>query len=429
MIMPVAPALADPRAAFLRRESEVRSYCRSFPAVFASARGAWLTDEDGNSWLDFLAGAGALNYGHNDPALVAAVVGHLQEGGIACSLDLHTVAKRRLLETFEAVVLAPRGLDYKVQFCGPTGTNAVEAALKLARKATRRSGVAGFTCGYHGMTLGALAVSSSGFARGGAGVPLGNSLFLPYDGWHGPHVDTMDLIEDALGSPSSGVDLPAAVILECVQGEGGLNVAGADWLRRLALLCRRRGVLLIVDEVQTGCGRTGGFFSFEAAGIVPDLVVLSKSIGGIGQPMSLVLMRPDLDRWRPGEHNGTFRGNNLAFVAATAALDAYWRDGAFAAGIAGRSAILANALESIRARHPQALRRVKGRGLMQGLECADPAVAERIGRRAFQLGLVIERCGPHDEVVKAMPPLNIPEDDLRLGLRRLAQAVDETLAA
>lgn len=429
MIMPVSPAVADPRAVFLRRESEVRSYCRSFPVVFSTAKGAWLSDEDGNRWLDFLASAGALNYGHNDEPLLLAVSEYLLAGGITCSLDLHTVAKRRFLETFEALILAPRSLDYKVQFCGPTGTNAVEAALKLARKATRRHGVAGFTCGYHGMTLGALAVSSSGFARGGAGVPLGNSLFLPYDGWHGPHVDTLDLIEDALGNPSSGVELPAAIILECVQGEGGLNVASPTWLQRLALLCRRRGILLIVDEVQTGCGRTGTFFSFEAAGIVPDIVVLSKSIGGLGLPMSLVLMRPDLDRWQPGEHNGTFRGNNLAFVAATAALETYWNGHSFEVEIAERAGFLTAGLQAICDLHPQALSGLKGRGLMQGIVCADPAVAAAIGKRAFEHGLIIERCGPHDEVVKAMPPLNIPEADLLLGIDRLGQAVDDVLEA
>jgi diaminobutyrate-2-oxoglutarate transaminase len=422
MIMPAALATADPAAVFARRESEVRSYCRSFPAVFARGRGAWVEDEGGDLFLDFLCCAGALNYGHNDPALVEAVMAYLADGGIQGTLDLHTTAKRAFLETFERLVLAPRGLDYKVQFTGPTGTNAVEAALKIARKATRRPTIAAFTNGYHGMTLGALAATGNAQARLGAGVPLGGTVFLPFEGRLGT-VDTLDSIAQQLDDPSGGVDLPAAIIVETVQGEGGLNTASPAWLRGLARLCQRRGILLIVDDVQAGCGRTGTFFSFEQAGIVPDIVVLSKSIGGLGLPMALTLMRPDLDRWKPGEHNGTFRGNNLAFVAATAALNRYWDGEAFTTAIAERAAILHDRLAAIHQAYAGRISGCRGRGLMQGLAFADAADAARVSRRAFQLGLIVERCGPHDEVVKAMPPLNVQIEDLRLGLERLEQAV------
>jgi diaminobutyrate-2-oxoglutarate transaminase len=242
------------------------------------------------------------------------------------SLDLHTEAKADFLEALLDLILAPRGLDHVVQFTGPTGTNAVEAALKIARKTTGRTNVISFTNGYHGMSLGALSATGSSFHRRGAGIPLWGTSVMPYDGYLGRRVDTTDYLERVLDDPSSGVDQPAAVIVECVQGEGGLQVASAAWLRKLAAICRARGIVLIVDDIQAGCGRTGPFFSFERAGITPDIVTLSKSLSGSGMPMSIVLIRRDLDCWQPGEHNGTFRGNNLAFVTARAAIDEYWTD-------------------------------------------------------------------------------------------------------
>jgi diaminobutyrate-2-oxoglutarate transaminase len=415
----------DPRAVFLRRESAVRSYCRGFPAVFVRARGAWMTDENGRRHLDFLSAAGALNYGHNDLPLRTAVCDYLASDGPLATLDLHSGAKRRFLEAFERCVLAPRGLDYKVQFTGPTGTNAVEAALKLARKVTGRSTVVAFTNGYHGMSLGALAATGNRFARGGAGLPLGGTVSLPYDGYLGSGVDTLDLFARQLADPSGGLDLPAAVLLECVQGEGGLNAASTAWLQRLEMLCRHHGILLIVDDIQAGCGRTGPFFSFEAAGITPDLVVLSKSIGGLGLPLSLVLIQPEHDRWAPGEHNGTFRGNCLAFVAGAAALETYWRDDRLVESTRCKGERVGERLAAIAAEHPGLGLTCRGRGLMRGLHCPDPELAARAGRLAWNLGLIVERCGPHDEVLKVMPPLTIPDEDLDLGLGLLARAVRE----
>ncbi|MGY2061227.1 aminotransferase class III-fold pyridoxal phosphate-dependent enzyme, partial [Nocardia gipuzkoensis] len=232
---------------------------------------------------------------------------------------------QRLLETINTVLLDPRGLDYKVQFPGPTGANAVEAALKLARKVTGRTTILNFTNAFHGMTLGALSVTGNAAKRAGAGVPLVHVNPMPYDGYL-EGGDELAWMAKALDDNSSGVDKPAAVIVETVQGEGGVNLSRPEWLRRLSELCSARGILLIVDDVQMGCGRTGPFFSFEAAGITPDIVTLSKSIGGYGLPLALVLMRRDLDQWAPGEHNGTFRGNNPAFVTATAALEHFWSD-------------------------------------------------------------------------------------------------------
>ena len=285
---------------FERLESEVRSYCRHFPQVFTRAVGSRLTAEDGREYVDFLAGAGALNYGHNDPRLKQRLIDYIADDGITHGLDMATAAKRTFLETFDEVILRPRGLQYKVQFPGPGGTNAVEAALKLARKVTGRQGVIAFTNGFHGMSLGALAASSSLAARAGAHAGLHDTTIMPVDGFLGRDVDTIDVLERYLTNDHSGVEKPAAFIVETVQGEGGVNVARSRWLRGLQRLAREHGVLLIVDDIQAGCGRCGSFFSFEDAGITPDLVCLSKAISGLGLPMALTLIRPDLDQWAPG---------------------------------------------------------------------------------------------------------------------------------
>src|SRR5436190_7416239 len=306
-----------------RLESDVRSYCRSFPASFTRAKGARLTADDGRTYIDFLAGAGALNYGHNHERIKGAILEYLAADGVIQGLDLHTPAKAAFLETFERLILEPRGLSYKVQFTGPTGTNAVEAAFKLARKATGRTGIFAFAGGYHGHSLGGLAATANRDHRAAAGVPLDNVTFMPFPFGQTAQIDTLGYLEAVLNDSHSGVELPAAVIVETVQGEGGVCVAPAEWMQRLRRICDDHGILLIVDDIQAGCGRTGPFFSFERAGIVPDLVTVSKSISGYGLPMSLVLMRPELDVWQPAEHTGTFRGNQLAFVAAEAALGVF----------------------------------------------------------------------------------------------------------
>ncbi|MBF6231515.1 diaminobutyrate--2-oxoglutarate transaminase [Nocardia farcinica] len=406
---------------FDQLESNVRGYCRSWPAVFDTARGCVLRDEQGREYLDFFAGAGALNYGHNNPVLKRALLDYLARDGITHGLDMSTVAKRGLLEALRDLVLTPRGLDYKVQFPGPTGANAVEAALKLARKVTGRHAVLNFTNAFHGMSLGALSVTGNAAKRAGAGVPLPHATPMPYDGYLGDG-DGLTWMARMLDDPSSGLDRPAAVIVETVQGEGGVNVAGAAWLRALAELCRTRGILLIVDDVQMGCGRTGPFFSFEAAGITPDIVTLSKSISGYGLPLALVLFRPELDQWAPGEHNGTFRGNNHAFVTARVALEHYWSDDALERGTAAKAATTRAALERIAAAVPGL--GVRGRGLVQGLVFADASRAAKVCRAAFDRGLLVETSGSMDEVVKLIPPLTVAEDELAHGLELLGAAVE-----
>jgi diaminobutyrate-2-oxoglutarate transaminase len=390
--------------------------------VFHTARGSYLEDENGRTFLDFFAGAGSLNYGHNHPRLKLELLSYLAADSIVHSLDMHTSAKRRFLESFHRVVLEPRGLDYKIQFPGPTGTNAVEAALKLARKYTRRETVVSFTNAFHGMSLGSLAVTGNSMKRSGAGVPLGNVVTMPYDNYLDGQSPDFLLFERMLGDSGSGLDKPAAVIVETVQGEGGVNPASLDWLRGLADLCKRHDVLLIVDDVQMGCGRTGPFFSFEEAGIVPDIVVLSKSLSGYGLPLALTLFRPELDVWEPGEHNGTFRGSNPAFVTAAAALE-FWTDGETEKQTILKGDHVRRALDLIAADHSDAVAEVRGRGLAWGIAFEDPAMAPGVCRAAYERGLLMETSGPEDEVAKLLPPINIADEDLAQGLEIVAESV------
>ena len=410
---------------FDRLESEVRGYCRSWPVVFSGGHGHTMVAEDGTEFLDFFAGAGALNYGHNHPVLIEALQQHLSSGGFVHALDISTTTKREFLETFEEIILKPRGLDYKIQFPGPTGTNAVEAALKLARKVTGRERVIGFTNGYHGMTLGSLAVTGNASKRDGAGVPLGHASSVPFDGFMGDDVDTLDYLEAMLEGDSSGMDLPAAVIVETTQGEGGINPAGFEWMRRLDRLCKSHGILLVVDDIQVGCGRTGTFFSWEKMGIDPDIVTLSKSISGSGLPMALVLMKPEHDVWAPGEHNGTFRGNNAAFATATAALRHFWSDDELTKAVEAKSARLRAGMQRIVDDHPGLFEEVRGRGLILGIETAVPELANMIAEAAFKRNLVIETAGAEDEVIKFLPSLTVTDEAIERALTILAECADD----
>ena len=414
---------------FSSMESEVRSYVRVFPTVFDTARGSTVTDEAGRDYIDFFCGAGAVNYGHNHPAIKKDVLEYLASDGIQHALDMATSAKRTFLETFNEVILAPRGYEYKVQFTGPTGANVVEAAFKLARLATGRTGVIAFTHGYHGLSMGALAATANSWFRDAAGAHLGDVVFHPYDGYYGDDIDTVKMLEKLIEDPSSGLDLPAAVIVETVQGEGGVNVASAEWLRALRELCTKHGIVLIADEIQIGVGRSGDFFGFEESGIVPDMVTLSKSISGYGFPLSLLLINPELDVWKPAMHTGTFRGNTVALVSATSALNNFWRDPEFVAGIARRSELVRARIDSIAARYPGHFA-TRGRGLLQGLVgISDNELAGRISRKSFELGVIVEVSGAHDEVLKLMPALLGDEETLVRGLDVIESAVDAVLAA
>ncbi|AUO08878.1 diadenosine tetraphosphatase [Paenibacillus jamilae] len=403
-------------------ESNVRSYCRSFPVVFNKAKNDVLYTEAGEGYIDFFAGAGALNYGHNNDFMKNRLLDYLTSDRIMHGLDMYTTAKQEFMESFSERILQPKGLNYKLQFCGPTGTNAVEAALKLARKVKKRNGVFAFMGGFHGMSLGSLSITSNNSMRESAGVPLNNVTFIPYNSTFNG-MDTILYMEQLLTDTHSGVEKPAAIILETVQAEGGINIADNEWLRELRQLCDDHDILLIVDDIQVGCGRVGSFFSFERAGIVPDMVVLSKSISGYGLPMSLLLLKPELDIWSPGEHNGTFRGNQLAFVGAKAALE--FRDTVgLEAQVKEKEAFVQQFLrEHIQKIDP--LIEIRGLGLIWGIDVTHlgEAFAKEVATLCFSKGLIIERAGRNDTVLKIMPALTISMENLSKGCNIIKESM------
>ncbi len=414
---------------FEQLESNVRSYCRSFPIVFESAKNALMVAESGAEYIDFFAGAGALNYGHNNNYIKQRVIAYLASDKIIHALDMYTTAKREFLETYQELILAPRQLDYKLQFCGPTGTNAVEAALKLARKVTRRPGIFSFFGGYHGMSLGGLAATSNNHARAAAGVALHDVTFMPYPHGFMNSFDSIAYIEEVLSDDHSGIEKPAAIIFETVQADGGVVVAPVEWIQRLRALCDRHGILLICDEVQVGCGRTGPYFSFERAGIVPDLVVISKSISGYGFPMSLVLIKPHLDVWQPAEHTGTFRGHQLSFIGATAAVN-YLTETRLEQAVHTKEAYLKSFLTNEILPLHSAIE-IRGLGLIWGIDlahCGGDVFAKKVAQRCFELGLIMERAGRNDTVLKILPPLTIEPALLEKGCAIIKRAFIDCLA-
>lgn len=407
-------------------ESNVRLYSRSFPTIFSRARGSIMLTDDGQTIIDFLSGAGALNYGHNNYRIRTAITEHLASDAIVHGLDMATPTKVEFLETFSSAILRERNLQYRFQFTGPTGANAIEAALKLSRKVTGRQNIISFTNGYHGLSLGAIAASGNRYYRNASGVSLSGVTFMPYDGYLGPNADTSDYLRKVLSDESSGIDRPAAILVETVQGEGGINVARKEWLQSIQAIAKCVGALFIVDDIQMGCGRTGEFFSFEFASLSPDIVVLSKSLSGYGLPLSMLLIKEEFDAWQPGEHTGTFRGNNLALVSATAAINIYWRCHAFSQRVHRLGELLRRRLESIASEHGSSFE-VRGRGMALGFDCQMAELAEITTRKAFEKGLVLERCGSVDQVVKFLPALTIDHETMNRGLEIFEQSLTETL--
>lgn len=378
-------------------------------------------DEEGRRFTDLFCGAGALNYGHNHPRLRQALLDYISGNGITHSLDMYTEAKRDFILDFQSTILEPRQLVYRQMFCGPTGTNAVEAAMKLARKVTGRPRIAAFTNGFHGMSLGALAATGSRSKRSAAGIPLSNVDRYPFDGFLGKDVDTIEYIQKLIENPSSGFDIPAAFLLETIQAEGGINIASSQWLNKLTKLAQKHGILVIIDDIQMGCGRTGKFFSFEEANLYPDIVCLSKSLSGYGLPMSLVLIKPEWDQWNPGEHNGTFRGHNLAFVTARAILKE-WQDTKAVQRIQENGRLLHDWLTNL----PELGRgrlKTRGRGLVAGIEFASGAQAQRVVQSAFEQQVVVETCGPQSQVVKLLPAINAQAQELGHALAVISRAI------
>lgn len=392
-----------------KRESNVRSYVRSFPTVFSSAKDSWISASNGDNYLDFFCSAGSLNYGHNNNIAIESILAYLEKNGILNSLDFATTAKINFIETFDNLILNPRKFKYKYQFTGPTGTDAVEAAIKLARLATARSTIMACNGSFHGVTLGSLSATASKYFRDASGVELKDVKFLPFN-----KVESLELIRETK---------PAAVILETIQCEGGINIATEEWIHGVADFCKNTGSLLIVDDIQAGCGRSGNFFSFEKYGITPDIVVLSKSLSGSGLPFSLLLINPDTDIWQPGQHNGTFRGNNLAFVSATAIIKEYWAKYGKLEAVIQRKAELINHFLNELVLTSSHLVELRGRGMIYGIECINTETAALIQKEAFNQKLIIERCGKDDEVIKIMPSILINEEDLLRGLSILANII------
>lgn len=417
------------KSIFEENESCVRSYCRKYPVIFSKAKGSYIYDEEGNKYLDFLAGCGALNYGHNNDEIKGAVIDYLMQDNITHAMDMYTEAKAEFIDTFKTQILDKRGLDYRIMFCGSTGTNAVEAALKLCRKNKKRSNIVAFMGAFHGMTLGSLALTTDRTSRDGAGVSLDNVTFIPYESGFHTKLDSLDYLETILLDDHSGVEKPAAVILETVQAEGGIYVASVEWLQRLEKICRDNDILLVVDDIQVGCSRTGTFFSFERAGIHPDMVTLSKSIGGYGFPMSLLLIKDELDIWKPAEHNGTFRGNQVAFVAAKKAIE-YNVNHDLNADVRRKGEIVREFVEKNILPLDSKIT-LRGIGLIWGIDFGGlengGEIAHKIADKCFEKKMIIERAGRGDSVVKILPPLTISDEEIKQGLEIILASAKEVL--
>ncbi|WP_414166877.1 aspartate aminotransferase family protein [Streptoverticillium reticulum] len=437
--------LPGPRSAELLarqelRESNARTYPRRIPIALAEASGPWVRDVDGNVFIDFLAGAGVLSLGHSHPALVATAARQL--GSLAHGLDFPTPAKDAFVEA-QLSMLPPALRDrMKVHMCGPTGANAVDAAVKLCKTATGRGDVVSFQGAFHGSSHAAMALT--GLVAQKQPVPNGmpGTHFFPYSyctrcplalSPETCETNCVALLERSLRDGNGGVAAPAAVVMELVQGEGGVIPARPEFVTRVREITRELGIPLVVDEVQTGCGRTGTWFAFEQYGIEPDVIVASKALSGIGTPVAMILYDERLDTWAPGAHTGTFRGNQLAFAAGAEAVRII-HDEDVLANVRARGAQFADRLAALRG--CPWVREVRGLGLMWGVELAAPgdgrpasALAAAVQQHALRRGLIVELGGRDDCVVRMLPPLNVTEDVVDTACTLLVSAVEECAAA
>lgn len=423
-------------------ESNARTYAQTFQRLFVSGKGMRIKDASGQEFLDCLSNAGTLALGHNPSEVRDAVLHFLGSDHLQQALDLATPAKHAFVQELFSMLPAKMRDTSKILFCGPSGSDAVEAAIKLARHYTKRSTLMAFHGGYHGMTAGALSAMGKLSPKVGNGLIAQGTHFLPFPyrfrcpfGTDGENTDqlSIDYIRTVLSDPEGGVTKPAAVIVEIVQGEGGCIPASANWLRALREITLEQDILLIVDEVQTGLGRTGTTFAIEHAGIVPDILVLSKAIGG-GYPLSVIVFADHLDTWGPGMHAGTFRGNQVAMVAGAATMHKIKED-----NLVAHAAQMGKHLES--GLHEIAQRfafmgDIRGRGLMIGVEITSPGVNQRAGQadgaraqaiklNCFNNGLIMETGGRHGAVLRFLPPLTITETEVGMVLDRFEQAVSK----
>ena len=414
------------------RESNARSYPRRLPLALSKAKGIYVQDTDGRTYIDCLAGAGALTLGHNHPVVLDAIQRLLEEGVPFQTLDLTTPVKDRCVDALFGALPKAFAEDARIQFCGPSGADAVEAAVKLVKTATGRRTILSFHGAYHGMTHGGLALTGHLGPKAAVSGLMPDVQFLPYPydyrcpfgvGGEEGHRLSSTYIERLLDDPNSGVVSPSGVILEVVQGEGGVIPAPDAWLRDIRRITKDRNIPLIIDEIQTGLGRTGSLFAFERAGIIPDAVVLSKAIGG-GLPLSVVVYRAELDQWQPGAHAGTFRGNQMAMAAGAATIE-FVRTHRLDqhAQIMGERLLshLRNAQASLRS-----FGDVRGRGLMIGVEIVDvdgrpdargtypaaPELARKIQSEALNRGLILELGGRNGSVVRFLSPLIVTAEEV-----------------
>ena len=411
---------------FEKYESNIRSYCRKWPVEFVSAKGSIYKDTEGNEYIDFFDGAGALNYGHNPDYIKEKLIKYLESDGIVHALDMYTVPKENFINYFEEKILKPRKLDYKIAFPGPTGTNSIELALKLARKVKQRPYIWAFTGAFHGMTLGALALTTESAARKAAGVPLNYTVHIPAPYSMCGNFDSIAYIEQLLSDYHSGYEKPAAIIIETVQQEGGIHVFSKEFLKDLRALCDKYDILLICDEVQIGCSRSGTFFSFERADIVPDIVCMSKSIGGYGIPFAVTLLKKELDVFKPGEHNGTFRGCQLSMVAGLAALEMTVEQD-IPAQVRRKEKIVKEYLDKEIKPLLKGKMEIRGIGLSWGIEFNDGKLARAVLDKCFEKKLIIELAGSYDSVLKIMPSLVIEDELLLKGLNIVKESIQEVI--
>ncbi|CAN0620821.1 Diaminobutyrate--2-oxoglutarate aminotransferase [Burkholderia multivorans] len=439
------PAATDMFEFVQQRESSARTYASSLGRVFVKGRRSHVVDSDDNEYLDCLSCAGTLALGHNHPYVRDQVIAFLQSDQLLQALDITTPAKSRFIAAlFDALPAAFAG-HARIQFCGPSGADATEAVVKLMKTATGRRSILAFHGGYHGMTAGALSLTGNLTAKSAVASLMPDVHFLPYPyayrcpfGTDGSATADLSLayIERLLSDPESGIVAPAAIVVEAVQGEGGVIPAPASWLRGVRELTARFDIPLVIDEIQTGFGRTGTMFAFEHAGIVPDAVLISKAIGG-GFPLSLVLYHERYDQWKPGAHAGTFRGNQIAMAAGTAFLEVMANENMLTA-VRERGEQLEGGLRALERQYPN-IGDVRGRGLMWGLEIVNPdAPADRSGRfpadgdttrrlkrACLERGLIVESGGRFGAVLRMLPPLTITAPEIDELLTKLAAACSD----
>jgi diaminobutyrate-2-oxoglutarate transaminase len=408
-----------------RYESAAQGLVRSAPIVFQRAHGAELFDESGRRYIDFNSGGGTLGYGHNSLRVCSALIDYICKDHVLQTRDKTSVAKRAFIEAFVAAILTPRGMNYKLLFTDPASGTAAEIALRIARRDRKRNTIAAFTHSNHGLTDGAPRARPHAGALE-AHVRRGSTVFLPYCGYLVSGTDTTRYLRRIFEDGASGLERPAAVIVATAQAECGVELASGEWLRALEDLCRECGVLLIADETLTGCGRMGPFFSFEAAGLKPDMVIVSHALAG-GLPLSLLLLRPELDRWRHGEQAGVFQGDGLSLVAATELLS-LWKDASLTRQAEGHAQTIGERLNTMTKGFGSDNLSARGAGMLWGLELNRPASAAVVAAWALEQGVIVEPAPARDDALLLLPPVTIDQATLEEGLERLQRAVDMFLA-